>query len=199
MRNVGIYVFEKVEVLDFAGPYEVFSVTSELNQYELFNVFTIAERAGEIKTVNGLKIIADYSIDQHPNIDILVIPGGEGTRLQVDNEKVLDWIRHIQPQTEMTMSVCSGAVVLGKLGLLDGLESVTHHQVLHLLKKSAPNTIINENKRMIDHGHIATCGGISAGIDLSLHVVKKFHGNQISEKTQSYMEYGEWKNEPSRD
>jgi len=180
-------------VLDFAGPYEVFSVTSELNDHELFEVFTIGENQGIIKTVNGLKVIADYSIEDHPHVDILIVPGGEGTRSQVQNQKVMEWIQKIQPETEITMSVCTGSVLLGKLGLLDGLESTTHHQVLELLKKSAPNTIVNPNKRMIDHGSIATCGGISAGIDLSLHMVERLHGSEIRKHTQAYMEYGDWK------
>lgn len=193
MRNVGILIFEKVEVLDFAGPYEVFSVTSELNNDDLFKVFTIGEKSGVVETVNGLRVIADYSVEDHPSVDILIIPGGEGTRYQAGNKKVMDWIKKLQPETEITMSVCTGSVLLGKLGLLDGLESVTHHQVLDLLRKSAPGTLVNPEKRMIDHGYIATCGGISAGIDLSLHMVERLCGVEIREKTQSYMEYGDWK------
>lgn len=196
MRNVGIYIFDNMEILDFAGPYEVFSVTSELNQYNFFKVFTIGEMQGIVKTANGLKVIADYSIGDHPPVDILIVPGGKGTRSEVKNQKVMDWIRKTQPETAITMSVCTGSVLLGKLGLLDGLESTTHHKVLELLKESAPNTIVNPNKRMIDHGSIATCGGISAGIDLSLHMVERLHGSEIREKTQAYMEYGDWKTPP---
>lgn len=193
MRNVGIYIFDKMEVLDFAGPYEVYSVTSELNDHTLFDVFTIGETQGIINTVNGLKVIADYAIEDHPKVDILIIPGGEGTHSQVKKSKVLEWIRKTQLETEIIMSVCTGSVLLGKIGLLDGLESTTHHLVLDVLKKNAPNTILNPNKRMIDHGPIATCGGISAGIDLSLHMVERLHGSKIRKQTQAYMEYGDWR------
>ena len=194
MRNVGIYLFNNVELLDFAGPYEVFSVTSELNNYEIFRVFTVTEDGGPVKSVNGLKIIPDCSIKDHPQIDILIIPGGDGTKAVINNSVVLDWIRKVYEKTEIMMSVCSGARIPGVLGLIDNLESTTHHEVFGDLRRIAPLTIINEEKRFIDNGRIMTSGGISAGIDLSLHIVKKLCGKSIADKTIRYMEYGDWKN-----
>lgn len=193
MNNVGIFLFNDIELLDFAGPYEVFSVTSELNNYQLFKVFTISSDGTEIKSINGLRVVPDFSFDTHPPIDILVIPGGVGTREEINKREVLDWITKIYENSRITMSVCSGARILGVLGLLDYLEVTTHHEVTNHLGEIAPNTIINQNKRYVDNGKIMTAGGISAGIDLSLHIVNKLHGEVTENKTIRYMEYGDWR------
>lgn len=192
MYNVGIFLFNEVELLDFAGPYEVFSVTSELNDYALFNVFTITRDGKTIKSVNGLEVVPDFSFDNHPPIDILIVPGGVGTKAEMDKDEVLGWIKGNYTGSLITMSVCSGARILGKLGLLDNAESTTHHEVAEHLSKIAPKTAINLNKRYVDNGKILTSGGISAGIDLSLHVVAKLYGKDIADKTAIYMEYGNW-------
>lgn len=193
MNNVGIFLFNDIELLDFAGPYEVFSVTSELNNYQLFKVFTISSDGTEIKSINGLRVVPDFSFDTHPPINILVIPGGVGTRAEINKREVLDWITKIYENSRITMSVCSGARILGVLGLLDYLEVTTHHEVTNHLGEIAPNTIINQNKRYVDNGKIMTAGGISAGIDLSLHIVNKLHGETTENKTIRYMEYGDWR------
>lgn len=193
MYNVGILLFNDVEVLDFAGPFEVFSVTSELNNYNLFNTFTISENGQLILTVNGLQVQPDYSIANHPQIDILVIPGGVGTKHIMDNPLIISWITNTHKSTHITVSVCSGARLLGKIGLLDNIESVTHHEVIPHLQEIAPKTIINPTKRFIDNGKVMTSGGISAGIDLALHIVEKLYNKDIKNKTIEYMEYGDWK------
>ena len=192
MLNVGIFLFDDIELLDLAGPYEVFSVTSELNDYQLFKVFTITQDGREIKTVNGLKVLPDYSFDNHPAIDILVIPGGVGTKLEMNKPAVLEWIDRNYQSSQLTFSVCSGARILGKLGLLDNLESITHHEVIPHLQEIAPRTIINRRSRFIDNGRILTSAGISAGIDLSLYGVEKLYGVKVKNKTIVYMEYGDW-------
>jgi transcriptional regulator GlxA family with amidase domain len=192
MLNIGIFLFDHVELLDFAGPYEVFSVTSELNDYQLFKTFTITRDGNEIKTVNGLKVVPDYSFDNHPPIDILIIPGGVGTKEEMNKPAVLEWLQRNYETSEITFSVCSGARLLGKLGLLDNLESITHHEVVPHLQEIAPKTIINRDKRIVDNGKILTSAGISAGIDLSLYVVEKLCGIKVKNKTIVYMEYGEW-------
>ncbi|HEX2947652.1 MAG TPA: DJ-1/PfpI family protein [Clostridia bacterium] len=192
MYNVGILLFDDIELLDFAGPFEVFSVTSELNNYELFNVFTVARNCEEKRSVNGLKNIPDYNFGNHPGIDILVIPGGVGSKTEMMKEDVLEWIYRNYSSSNITMSVCSGARFLGKLGLLDGLECTTHHEVMEHLKEIAPKAIINSTKRFTDNGRICTSAGISAGIDLSLHIVEKLYGIEVAGKTRAYMEYGDW-------
>ncbi|HEX3048220.1 MAG TPA: DJ-1/PfpI family protein [Bacillota bacterium] len=192
MFNVGIFLFHQVELLDFAGPYEVFSVTAELNNYQLFQVFTITEDGGGIQTVNGLTVSPDYSFENHPPIDILIIPGGVGTKDEMNKPRVLDWLMKNYKSSKSTLSVCSGARLLGRLGLLDRVESITHHEVIPHLQEIAPQTIINRQRRFIDNGKIMTSAGISAGIDLSLYVVEKLYGEAIKNKTVLYMEYGEW-------
>ena len=134
----------------------------------------------------------DFSFHDHPPIDILVIPGGVGTKAAMKNKEVLDWVRKTSETSKITMSVCSGARILGVLGLLDHLESTTHHEVLEHLKELAPNTIINKNERFTDTGKIMTSGGVSAGIDLSLHIVRKLYGEATVNKTIRYLEYGDW-------
>lgn len=191
MFNVGIFLFNEIELLDFAGPYEVFSVTSELNNYEPFNVFTVTQDGKEIKSVNGLKILPDYSFDSHPQIDILVIPGGVGTKSEM-KEDVLQWINRNNNNSRITMSICSGARLLGKLGLLDYLECTTHHEVMEHLQEIAPKAIIKSDKRFIGNGKLYTSAGISAGIDLSLHIVEKLYGVDIANHTRVYMEYSDW-------
>lgn len=193
MNHVGIFLFNDIELLDFAGPFEVFSVTAELNNDDLFRVFTIASTCAEIKTVNGLKVIPDFSFDTHPPIDILIIPGGVGTKAEMKKQEVLDWITKTYEKSKITMSVCSGARILGTLGLLDYLEATTHHEVAGNLSEIAPKAIINPDKRYVDNGKLMTAGGISAGIDLSLHIVNKQHGAAIANKTIRYMEYGAWR------
>jgi len=192
MYNVGIWLFNHTELLDFAGPFEIFSLTSELNDNELFNVFTVSQYGAVIKTVNGLKIAPDYSFGDHPAIDILIIPGGIGTTTEMNNQEALDWILENHTTALITMSVCSGARLLGKLGLLDGLEATTHHQVIRHLQEIAPQAIIRADKRFVDTGKIMTSGGISAGMDLSLYVVAKLYGEPIARKTMEYLEYGDW-------
>lgn len=192
MLNVGIYLFNKIELLDFAGPFEVLSVTSELNDYRLFKVFTITEDGNSIKTVNGLQVMPDYSFQDHPQIDIFIIPGGVGTKSEMNKQSVMKWLQKNYDTSKITASVCSGARLLGQLGLLDNLESITHHEVIPHLQEIAPKTTINKSKRFIDNSKVMTAAGISAGIDLSLYIVEKLYGTEIRNKTVVYMEYGDW-------
>ena len=192
MLNVGFFLFNKVELLDFAGPYEVFSVTSELDDQKLFKVFSVSCDGKEIETDNGLKVVPDYSFNNHPPIDILIIPGGGGAKAEISKDPVLQWLKQIHKNTQVTASVCSGALLLGKLGLLDNLESTTHHETIAHLQEIAPQTTINRQNRIISYGKVMTSAGSSAGIDLALHIVKKFYGEEIGNRTIVYLEYGEW-------
>jgi transcriptional regulator GlxA family with amidase domain len=191
-RNVAIFLFDAVEVLDFAGPFEVFSVTSELNNHQYFNVYTVAEKLGAITAVNGLSVNPRYCFADCPHPDILIVPGGIGSRVAMNNPRVVEWVKAVSPQAELVLSVCSGARILARCGLLDGLAATTHHEVIEHLRELAPNTVIQENVRFVDTGRIMTSGGISAGIDLSFHVVHKLWGAEAAAKTARYMEYN-WK------
>lgn len=194
MLNVGIFIFNDIELLDFAGPFEVFSVSSDLNKDKLFQVFTITEDGKAIKSVNGLKVLPDYSFSDHPDIDILILPGGIGSKTEMEKEAVLQWITNNYNSSKLTMSVCSGARLLGKLGLLDGVECITHHDVIPDLIEIAPNAIIKQGNRFLGKDKIYTSAGISAGIDLSLHIVKMLYGSGVEAKTRAYMEYEDWEN-----
>ncbi len=194
MLNVGILVFNGVGLLDFAGPYEVFTVTSKLNDKQFFNTFTISRDGKEIQTVDGLKIVPDYSFENHPSVDILIIPGGEGAKVEMNELQILQWIRRNYEQSQVTASVCSGALILGKIGLLDDLESITHHEDIDELQEIAPQTTINRQNRFVSYGKVMTSAGSSAGIDLALYIVKKFCGAEIGNKTIVYLEYGQWQN-----
>ena len=195
-RNVGILLFDDAEVLDFAGPFEVFSVTSELNNFEPFNVFTVAERLEPVRAVNGLSVNPTYDFSNCPNIDILIIAGGSGTRKQMGNSKMLDWIDRVHQKTEFTLSICSGARLLGVLGLLDGKPYCTHHEVYEHMKEIVPNGMPQYEKRFVKTGKVYTSGGISAGIDLSFHLVEQLLGKKTAEHTATYMEYDRKKEQP---
>jgi transcriptional regulator GlxA family with amidase domain len=192
VNNVGLLLFDDIELLDFAGPYEVFSVTSELSDYTLFRVFSVSEDGEEIRTVNGLKVKPDFAFDNHPPIDILVIPGGVGTKKEMDKSAIVEWIRWNSDRAKMTVSVCSGARILARMGLLDGMEVTTHHEVFDDIRRIAPRATLNQKARFVDNGRILTAGGISAGIDVALHIVRKLHGDQVADRTARYMEYGDW-------
>jgi transcriptional regulator GlxA family with amidase domain len=197
-KKVVIFMFDDVEVLDFAGPFEVFSVTSELNSSDSlsdnfasrpFSVLTVAEHPGVVNARNGLNINPDCTIADCPPPDILIIPGGKGTRKLINNSAVIDWIKSCTLTAELVLSVCTGALLLAKAGLLEGLTATTHHQALELLRELAPNTTVVENQRFVDNGKIITSGGITAGIDMSLYVISKLLGTQKAEQTAKHMEY----------
>ncbi|MCU0545508.1 MAG: DJ-1/PfpI family protein [Oscillatoriaceae cyanobacterium Prado104] len=189
-RQVVIFMFDDVEVLDFAGPFEVFSVTSELNKEERpFAVLTVAEHQTLVSARNGLRIEPDCSISDCPPPDILIVPGGIGTRKLIDNSAVISWIKECAPTAELVLSVCTGSLLLAKAGLLEGLTATTHHQALELLKELAPHTTVVGDRRFVDNGKIITSGGIAAGIDMSLYVVGKLLGSAAAEKTANHMEY----------
>lgn len=191
MLHVGILLFNDIELMDFTGPYEVFSCASELFGH-MFQVFTVSEDGHEIRTVNGLRVIPDFSFNRHPAIDVLVIPGGIGSRREMANQAVLDWVAAQHKNSSLTMSVCSGARILGRLGLLDGIPFTTHHELTAELREIAPLAELVEGVRFVGDGRVMTSGGISAGIDLSLHVVETLCGQTVAGHTRMYMEYGNW-------
>jgi transcriptional regulator GlxA family with amidase domain len=188
-RNVAIFIFDEVEVLDFCGPFEVFSVTGSQDGSNPFNVYTVAEERRPVIARNNFSINPRYSIRDCPPPNILLIPGGLGTRREMNNRSILGWIKGCAQKTELVLSVCTGSLVLAKAGLLEGLTATTHHLALPALKKVAPNTVIDETKRFVDNGNVIISAGVSAGIDMSLHVVAKLLGKEKAEETARYMEY----------
>lgn len=188
-KNVAILIFDAVEVLDFAGPFEIFSVTGRRSGIEPFSVYTVAENAGPVLARNEFSVNPRYRLDDCPAPDILVVPGGHGSRQQMRNQRVLDWIRQVSDAAELTLSVCTGALMLAKAGLLDGLRATTHFSALDLLAEIAPKTRIERDTRFVDCGSLITSAGVAAGIDMSLHVVARLLGEEIAIETAAYIEY----------
>lgn len=187
-RNVLILLFDEVEVLDFAGPFEVFSVTGRQQTSKPFNVMTCA-RKSPVLARNSLSINPSHTLEDAPKSDIIIVPGGYGTRRLLKDEPLLAWIRERSAQAELTLSVCTGSLLLGAAGLLQGREATTHHGAFNELRAISPEITVCEDRRIIDTGNIVTCGGISSGIDMSLYVVGRLLGEAIARETASYMEY----------
>ncbi|NRR04033.1 DJ-1/PfpI family protein [Brevibacillus sp. RS1.1] len=189
--RVGIFLFDDVEVLDFAGPFEVFSVTSmENDSHTPFRVETVSEKGNMIQALNGLKVQPDYSFANMPAFDILIIPGGIGAReREVHNEQVIQWIRQQMQQVELMASVCTGAFLLAKAGLLSGKKATTHWASLDRMEKEFPEVVVQKGVKFVDEGNIVTSAGISAGINMSFHIIKRLVGAEVAEQTAKIMEY----------
>jgi transcriptional regulator GlxA family with amidase domain len=196
-RHVAILIFDEVEVLDFAGPYEVFAVTDELSGRAVFDTFTVADSPAGIRARHGLKVVPDHTVESAPAPHLLIVPGGAGTRALFKKPALLDWIRQCARPAEIVASVCTGALVLGRAGLLDGLPATTHYQCFAELRAAAPSARVVEDARFVDNGKIVTAAGISAGIDLSLHLVARLLGAEIAQRTAAHMEY-HWRNDAGR-
>lgn len=189
-RNVAILLFDEVEVLDFAGPFEIFSVAGRRSHGEPpFNVYTVGEKAGPVSARNKLIVTPHYTIDDCPPPDIIVIPGGYGSRAAMYNPAILAWVKRQHELTELTLSVCTGALVLATAGLLEGMQSTTHYSCYDLLAKIAPNTDVVRGVRYVDNGKVITSAGVQAGMDMALHVVARLLGADVAGETARYIEY----------
>ncbi|MBE9463864.1 DJ-1/PfpI family protein [Dyadobacter sp. UP-52] len=187
-RNVAIFIHNGVEILDFAGPSEVFAST------EGFNVYTVSLSKEPIISQGFIKITPTYSLTDCPKPDIVVLPGGE-TGPFIENKPLIEWIKSSSTHAEVMLSVCTGAGLLAKAGLLDGKQATTFHSYIEPLQRATPNARILSDTRFVDNGQIITTAGVSAGIDGALHVVAKLKGNVIATQTARYMEYDKWKPE----
>jgi len=189
MKTVAIYIFDDVEVLDFAGPFEVFNVAGETTDPRPFTVYTVAKTEAPVKARGGLTIVPHYSFETLPQIDILLVPGGWGTRALLKQVDIVEWVRQQSENVERLLSVCTGSLVLGKAGLLDGLDITTHYGALDSLREIVPSANVLEDTRYIDNGKIVTSAGISAGIDMALHIVQQMAGETALANTLKEMEY----------
>ena len=193
LPTVGILIFDDVEVLDFCGPFEVFSVArpagESSDEFKLFNVLTIAEQDKIITCRGELRVKPHATIENHPPLDILVVPGGLGARRELHNPRLLDWIVQQDQRTKLTTSVCTGAFLLAERGLLDGHQATTHWTSIEWMRSTYPAIEMVADARVVDQGHIITSAGISAGIDMSLHVVSRLHGIKAAEWAARRMEY----------
>lgn len=189
---VAILLFDEVEVLDFAGPFEVFSVTAQLSDYQTLEVKTVGKTREVIKAKNGLQVIPDLTTDELVHADIFVIPGGDGSKAVIMDDELMDWIGKMCDKALTVFSVCSGARVLAKLGHLSGQKFTTHHEVFDAILTLEPTAIPDQKARFVDNGKFLTAAGVAAGIDLSLYVVEKYFGEAVRQKTAKYMEYGDF-------
>lgn len=191
-RRVAVLLFDEVEVMDFAGPFEVFAVTGQRGGAALFDVFTVAREKGPVLARNGLSINPDFDFADAPEAEILVVPGGYGTRREMHDTATLAFVRAQAEKAERVLSVCTGALILACAGLLDGLSATTHRGALHELRAVAPATEVLDAARVVDNGRIVLSAGISAGIDAALHLVADLHGVDQAAETAAYMEY-DWR------
>jgi transcriptional regulator GlxA family with amidase domain len=198
--TVGILIFDDIGVLDFSGPFEVFARASAPgaappDERRLFRVLTIAERDRPIRCRGGLLVHPDHTIADHPKLDVLVVPGGFGTRRERTNRVLLDWIAAQDRQTAVTTGVCTGAFLLAATGLLDGQRATTHRASIDWLREHHPAIDVRADERVVDAGHVVTSAGVAAGIDLALHVVGRLYGLDVAAEAARGMEY-DWRTEP---
>lgn len=192
---VAFLISDGAVVIDFCGPWEVFQDVNVPSRQDMpFRLYTVAETKKPIRTSGGMQIVPDYTIANAPAPKVIVIPAQSQP-----SPAVLDWIRKSSTTTDVTMSVCTGAFVLAKTGLLDGKSATTYHGAFGRFAMAFPNIELKRGARFVENGNLATAGGLSSGIDLALRVVERYYGREVAEKTAYDMEYqGQgWKNPDS--
>jgi transcriptional regulator GlxA family with amidase domain len=199
-RTVGIYLFDGMEVLDFAGPYEVFAAAAHVHSRlspgspAAFSIITIAGQPGTVEARGGLVIQPGYDISRHPAVDVLVVPGGI-VSAETRRDEVIAWVRETARAATIAASVCSGAFFLARAGLLDGKRATTHWADIDELASGYPRIAVQRDTRWVDLGQIVTSAGVSAGIDMSLHLVSRLAGEELAAQTARNMEY-HWRSKP---
>ena len=189
VRRITVLVFEGVEELDFAGPWEVLSAWAEQFPDDRVQTFTMAPVAGEIRCAKGLRVVADHTLADAPHAELLVFPGGRGTRPMLQDATMLAWVREQAARGTIIASVCTGALVLAKAGLLDGRPATTHHGSLALLRELGRDIDVQPEARFVDNGAVLTAAGVSAGIDLALHLVARLHSRERAQQVRRYIQY----------
>jgi transcriptional regulator GlxA family with amidase domain len=196
VRNVGILIYDGVEVLDFAGPFEVFSRTRLVpgadsrrsEESAPFQVFTVARGPSPITAVGGLTVTPRHSFADAPRIDLLVVPGGYATRTLQHDAELLDWIRRTAAAAELVTSVCTGALLLGGAGLLRGRRATTHWAALDLLAAQGSGAIVERGPRVVDDG-VVTSAGVACGMDMAFYLVERLCGRQVADETAHFLEF----------
>lgn len=194
--SVGILIFDNVEVLDFAGPFEVFSRTRLVPGTESrrsedsapFRVFTVARTSDPVTATGGLVVVPRHSFSDVPPIDLLVVPGGFGTRALLHDEETLDWIRRTAAAARQVTSVCTGSLLLARSGLLEGRRATTHWAALDLLGSLNAGVAVERDLRVVDDG-VITSAGVASGMDMAFYVVERLFGREVADETAKYIEY----------
>jgi putative intracellular protease/amidase len=182
--SVAILLFDGVQIIDYTGPYEVFGQGG-------YKVFTVAEEKRPLKTAMGMTVVPEYTFADAPKAEVLVVPGGDVSG-PTGSAATLAWVKERNAATAQTLSVCNGAFILAKAGLLDGLSATTFAGLIDDLRTAAPKTKVVSDQRFVDNGHIVTAAGLSSGIDGALHVVEKLKGHGTAQATAIHMEY-DWR------
>ena len=202
--TVGIYLFDAVEVLDFAGPFEVFSTAARVHGRReppsppIFVVATVGRGFGPIVARGGLRVQPAFGLEDHPPLDVLIVPGGV-IDAELNHPEVIGWLQRVSGAASVTASVCTGAFLLARAGILNGKKATTHWEDLAELRRLFPEVDVVEGRRWVDLGAIVTSAGISAGIDMSLHLVGRLAGAELARKTARQMQYDWWDDEQSLD
>jgi putative intracellular protease/amidase len=186
-RNLAILIFDGVQIIDYTGPYETFGHV-HTDDGHAFNIYTVSEKTAPITTSMGMSVNPKYSFEDAPKPDVLLIPGGD-VRGQVSNPAVIKWVQERAKGAEIVLSVCNGAFILAKAGLLDGLEATTTATLIPRLREAAPKTRVVDDRRFVDNGKIITAAGLSSGIDGSLHVIDRLFGKGTAQMAALGMEY----------
>ena len=188
VRNVAVVLFEDAEELDWVGPWEVFTMLTKHIEVDSCNVFTVSESGDVVRCHKGLRVLSDYSFTNCPRPDIFVVPGGFGTRREQSNPAMRDFVRRAAETAEVSTSVCTGSFVLAAAGLLEGKRATTHWGSIPNLRAVEGLTVVDD-ARWVDEGNVITAAGVSAGIDMSLHLVGRLWSPEAARKVQLAMEY----------
>jgi transcriptional regulator GlxA family with amidase domain len=193
--NVGILIFDEVELLDMAGPYEVFTTAARVlarsqppGTPALFSVTTLARRRGPVRARAGLHLQPDHTLTDHPPLDCAIVPGGV-VDAELAQPDLMAWVAGQTRSARLLASVCTGALLLAHAGVLDGLDATTHWEDLDALRALRPAVRVHSGVRWVDQGAVVTSAGISAGIDMSLHLVERLHSRDLAVRTARQMEF----------
>ncbi|MEC3915247.1 DJ-1/PfpI family protein [Nocardia sp. CDC160] len=189
MRRIGIVLFDGVEELDFVGPWEVLSFWTRMVPEDGWEVFTLSRTGAIVECAKGLKVTPDHSFDSAPALDVLVFPGGQGTRPLVHDADMLDWVRAQRDRTLLITSVCTGALVLAAAGLLKHRPATTHWLSLDVLADLDPTILVDRDARYVDSGDIITSSGVSAGTDMALYLVQRLAGDERARWVRRGIQY----------
>jgi len=187
--NIGVALFEGAEELDWAGPWEVLAAWALQWPDDGVHVFTLAREDRPVTCAKGLRVLPDETWETAPPLDVLVYPGGRGTRRELEDEAVLDWIRGLAAGDTVVASVCTGSLVLAAAGLLDGKPATTHWGSLELLPTLGREIDVRPDDRFVDNGNVLTAAGVSAGIDMALHLVARLHSTERAREVRRYIQY----------
>ena len=185
-RAIAIIIFPDAEELDFVGPWEVFTMLRSLEP-DRCEVFTVSEHGGEVRCAKGLRVLADHSFESAPAADIILVPGGRGTRAEVDNPRMVEFLRARAASAEVASSVCTGSFLLERAGLLEGRRATTHWASLDRLRALGTVEVVED--RWVDEGGVITSSGVSAGIDMALYLVGRLWGADLARRVQKAIEY----------